>query len=122
MNKLLHLVILVLFGYFIYVQFNDVDGWKWVIIYSVVAFLPILKLLDKKISYFALGLVVAFTLALIFEYHLLNDWLAAGKPEFIDYEPTNITEVEGIREYLGIGICFLTTLLYSIFEWRKKKS
>lgn len=114
--KTLHLLVSLLFISFAYMQFNDVDGKRWVIIYASVALLAILKLLNKSnilINYFLIGLFVSLLLS---NADGLTDWLSAGKPAFIDYAPTDIKEVEGIREFLGLVISFLVVASYTFFQ------
>jgi len=116
LSKIGHIICLILFVLFAVVQYNDSDGFKWIILYLLVALLPLLRIMGKSIklySGFLIGLFMAF---IVLRYNLLTEWLEAGKPAFIDYEPTNIKEVEGIREFLGICICLSTSITYSILN------
>jgi len=115
MNKVIHIFVALVFLAFGAVQYNDPDGWKWIIIYLFVALLPISILLkcDKKI--FRWIVTIMFLFLLVARVSDVTHWLDAGSPKFIDYEPTTLEAVERIREYLGLLICFLTSLAYLIF-------
>ena len=112
LKKIIHITIALLFFIFAALQFNDKDGIMWILLYLAVAALPLLILFGKEkkhLNYFLAGL---FLMLLFLKYPFVTDWLEAGQPKFIDYEPTSIKAVEGIREYLGLVICALTTLVY----------
>jgi len=114
--KLLHLSITILFIAFAVVQYNDPDGWRWVLLYLAVAILPIIRLIKVSAKSITIGLSIAFLLALVYNADQLTQWISAGRPAFIDYEPTTIREVEGIREYLGICIAAVTVWFYLLIE------
>lgn len=114
MSKFLHISVAILFLVFAAVQYNDQDGWKWIFLYLMIALLAIHRLRRVKATPIIIGVTVAILLSLIFNAHQVTDWLNAGKPAFIDYEPTSIKEVEGIREYLGICISALAASFYTL--------
>ena len=118
-SKNIHLLILILFVYFAYVQFNDTDGLKWILIYSSISVLAVSKLLDYHSLNLARIISAVLGIYLLVNINLLSSWLAAGKPAFIDYEPTFIQEVENIREFMGLVISFFVALTY-IFIFNKK--
>lgn len=119
LKKLLHFFVAIVFIGFAAVQYNDSDAFYWIFMYLAVAALPILLLINynKKglLNAFLLGM---FGILLILKYPLVAEWFDAGKPKFIDYEPTSIKAVEGIREYLGILICFATSFVYIFIKNR----
>ena len=121
MNRLLHGILAVVFIAFAAVQYNDADGWKWIIIYLAVALIPTLKVFNKQWPLLNIGITSAMVIMLIANTHQVNNWLGAGRPAFIDYEPTDIQAVEDIREYLGIVICVVVSVLYVIFDFIKRK-
>lgn len=120
LKKVVNIAIAILFFTFAYLQLNDNnDTAFWIIIYVAVAILPILilfKIESKIYRYLLLGIL---TILMFKNFHLLNDWLDAGSPAFIDYEPTSIREVEGIREFLGITISLSTVLVYTFLKRNK---
>jgi len=121
MNKIGHYIIIILFGGFAAVQYNDPDGVKWMFIYGSIIVLPILNILRKPSKLITVGVFAFFLTLLIINFSDLTNWLNAGRPKFIDYEPTNIVEVEGIREYLGIAISALVSALYFIIGIKKSR-
>jgi len=116
LSKVIHILVFILFIAFAAVQYNDSDATRWIILYLMVAILPLLRIFGKSVKIYGGFLVGLFFAFFITKFSLLSEWLAAGKPAFIDYEPTNVKEVEGIREFLGICICFITALLYSLLK------
>lgn len=118
LKKSFHIIVALLFIGFATVQFNDSDSIKWIIIYLTVAALPILKVFNietKLLNFFLIGF---FAVLLIMNFNSLTEWINAGQPPFIDYEPTTVDAVEGIREYLGLVVCFVTTLIYLLIKKR----
>lgn len=119
LSKIIHVTVAIIFVAFAVVQYNDSDGFKWIAFYLIVALLPILRIVGKSnigFNFFLLGL---FSVLAIMNFSSLTDWIAADKPAFIDYEPTHIKAVEGIREYLGIMICLITILIYTLSSRKK---
>ena len=119
-RKIFDITIVCFFLYCCYLQLNDADGLKWIVIYSMIAILGILSLRKILKPIYAL-LVFAFMLGYtISNFNLLTSWLDAGRPAFIDYEPTEIVAVENIREFLGLIICLFVSCLYLLLTRIKK--
>ena len=118
-SKIIHLAIALLFIYFSYVQLDDLDAWKWIIIYSSIALLAFLKFADIKITLFAKIISICIGLYIILNINLFVSWTKAGFPAFIDYAPTDVREVENIREFLGLAIAFGTALIYWLLLRKK---
>ncbi|NNL93294.1 MAG: hypothetical protein HKO66_13725, partial [Saprospiraceae bacterium] len=111
-RKAFDLITIILFTYFMIVQLNDQDGSQWIMIYGVMAFIGILSItgrLKQIYPLFTFSFLLGYS---IFNFDLFTSWLDAGKPAFIDYEPTNIQAVENIREYLGIVISLIFAFIY----------
>ena len=113
-NKIIHLIVFILFVYFCLVQLNDVDPYKWILIYGLVLVYPVMGFFKLEIKW--LKKTVLFILIILFVSTLpqLFNWINAGMPAFIDYEPTNIKEVEEIREFFGMSVAFVTALIYNL--------
>lgn len=90
--------------------------------YLSVAILPLLFLFEINMKVYTKILCIALAVILIINYSCLNDWISAGKPDFIDYEPTTVKVVEGIREFLGLAIAFITSIVYYIIIHKKERS
>jgi len=110
----------IIFLLFSYVQLNDTDGNKWMIIYSMIAILGILSLCKLLKQIYVLFVFMFLAGYILSNINLLTTWIEAGQPAFIDYEPTNIQEVENIREFLGLIICFFMCGIYLILTKSKK--
>jgi MFS superfamily sulfate permease-like transporter len=121
MSRVIHGVMALVFITFAVVQYNDPDGWKWGIIYLMVAVIPLHKLFGKHWPSYTIGMTTAMILGLIFNAHQVYSWIDAGKPAFIDYEPTDIQAVEDIREYLGIFICAIVGIVYVTLDFRRDR-
>jgi hypothetical protein len=121
MNRLLHGILVIVFIAFAAVQYNDADGWKWIIIYLTVALIPLFKVFNKHWPLLNIGIMSAMLFMLIANFHQVSNWLDAGRPAFIDYEPTDIQAVEDIREYLGIVICVVVSVSYVLYDFTKRK-
>ncbi len=85
---------------------------------AILGVLSLRSLLRPMYVLFAFTFLAGYTISNI---NLFTTWLDAGQPEFIDYEPTNIQEVENIREFLGLIICLITVFAYLIFTKKPKR-
>jgi len=47
MSKIAHSIVALIFIAFAVLQYNDPDGWKWMIIYMLVALVPLHKIFGK---------------------------------------------------------------------------
>ncbi|MDA8692761.1 transmembrane 220 family protein [Saprospiraceae bacterium] len=121
MSKILHALIAIVFIAFAIVQYNDPDGWKWMIVYLLIAVIPLHKAFGKHWPAYTIGIATATVLGLVFNADQVTSWIDAGKPDFIDYEPTNIQAVEDIREYLGICISAVLSVGYVISDFVKSR-
>ena len=108
-----------LFIYFTVVQFNDSDALLWILIYGLIALTGFINLLSIDLSKWNLILLIAITILFLFHIPILIDWINAGQPAFIDYEPTDIVEAEKMREFFGL---FISLFSISTIYWIKKKS
>lgn len=119
--KYVHLLVALVFIYFAFMQLDDSDSWKWLLIYLSVAIMAFMKFADRNIQRLSLFLSGFLGCLLIINFKLLNAWLQAGMPSFINYEAANITQVEYIREFLGIALSFLTVIVYHIYDKKQKR-
>lgn len=121
MSKVLHSLVALAFIAFAVLQYNDPDGWKWMIAYLLVAVVPLHKVFGKHWPSYTIGIAVATILGLIFNAYQITSWIDAGKPAFIDYEPTDVQAVEDIREYLGICISAVVGVVYAVLDFRRDR-
>lgn len=121
LKKIFYLVTTLLFSAFAYVQINDDDGTRWILIYGIIIIVSLLGLFGKeKLTYSAF--TFSFFLAyVVLSHNLLMSWINEGKPAFIDYEPTNIEAVENIREYFGLVLCLIFSLIILLINYYSQK-
>ncbi len=120
-RKGVDILIFASFLYFAIVQYNDVDGGVWILMYGVICSLSLLSFTQKLKSIFAHIASIVLGILLIINWDLLQIWIAADCPRFFDYKATYIVEVEAIREYLGILLSFLASMYYSLNTRRNWK-
>ncbi|NNE26926.1 MAG: hypothetical protein HKN09_08795 [Saprospiraceae bacterium] len=117
MWKVIDILIVICFCYFIYVQFNDQDGLLWVLVYSIPLALALLSIFKKSsLKLTGLGLILFGALS-VFQVPTLVEWMNQGRPAFLDYQPTNIKIAEEMRELLGMVI---NTIAIGILHWQNK--
>lgn len=119
-NKIIDSILLISFLLFAIVQYNDADSFMWIVTYLLIASLALMALMNKLNTFHAAIITGIFTFLLISNINLLSEWNSAGRPAFIDYQPTEIDAVEAIREYLGLFICFSASLYYTLSKRFKK--
>jgi len=111
-KKAIHFLVFICFAWFAYVQYNDSDGLRWIIIYASVALIALGTLSNFKMRKPALGILIIVLILIFCNFNLLTSWTNAGYPSFIDYEKTDVQVVENIREFLGLT---LTALVLSVY-------
>ncbi|NNF22319.1 MAG: hypothetical protein HKN67_10265 [Saprospiraceae bacterium] len=118
LSKIVDVLFLIMFIYFTSVQFNDSDSLLWIVVYALAGILAFISFIGKPVKMPARFLTTGLIIYLLFNTHLLTDWLNAGKPAFIDYEATFIKEAEQMRELLGTLIVLLVSLYYGFLKRR----
>ncbi len=116
--KLINLLLTLLFASFALAQYNDPDGWIWIILYLFVA----------VTSFFAFrgdynrGILVVAMLFVIGWMVLLSpgfiDWCKSGMPSITSEMKTTEPHIEIVREFLGLLIS-LIVLVFHYFQSRK---
>lgn len=104
MQKTLHIIVTILFVLFAAVQYNDPDGWKWIILYLFVAGIVgfgIIGKRDKTVTLAAIGLAGIWFLTLIPDF---IHWVQMGMPTIVDSMKVEAPHIELTREFLGLGI------------------
>ena len=116
--KWLNLFTVFLFGSFVFVQHNDPDFLKWMIIYLPMVVLPLLIIFNRTyvnaFLFYSIA-VLAYSISYLPDY---AQWNRDGRPSIIELDSPN---VESMREFFGLLICLIFALAY----WRvtrKKRS
>lgn len=104
MQKTLHIVIAVLFVLFAVVQYNDADGWKWILMYLFVAGIigfAAAGRRDKTVVLSAIGISGIWMLTLIPDF---IEWVQMGMPTIVGKMKAEAPHIELTREFLGLVI------------------
>jgi len=97
----------ILFLYFTYVQLNDPDPAKWVVIYILTGLLPIVMLYWSKAKYGIYILIVFLLLQFLLGMPDFISWAKDGFPTITGSMKAESVYIELVREFLGIFICLL---------------
>ena len=105
MKKAAPIIITILFVLFAAVQYNDPDGWKWIILYLFVAGIIAFGITgrrDKTVILAGLGLSGIWMLTLVPDF---NHWVQMGMPTIVEHMKAEAPHIELTREFLGLLIC-----------------
>jgi len=110
--KIIHLIVSILFVIFGLVQYNDPDFFIWIPIYLVVAFVAFAEY--RKMWFPVITLVVVIMLGIWVVTYIPSfiDWIKDGTPSITSSMKAETPYVELVREFGGLLISFLTTLIY----------
>ncbi len=105
MQRVVYLVLAVLFALFAIAQLNDVDPYGWVVMYGSVALFFIVaafRPIDRRLL--LLGMIVAgvWFLSLLPEF---IDWVRMGMPSITEKMKAEEPYIEYTREFLGLALC-----------------
>lgn len=112
MRKIIYYILLLIFGLFAAVQYNDPDGWLWILVYLSVGYACYRAMLYKgdTINY--------FLLALLFFLWGANQFPPQWEGVMLDAMGMKTLNIELGREALGLWICSLA-LVYCAFTSKK---
>ena len=116
--KILNLLLAVVFALFALAQYNDSDGWTWIIVYlfvAVTSFFAFRGDYNKGILALAMILMLGW-MALLLPGFI--DWINEGMPSIVDEMKANAPHIESTREFLGLFLAFIT-LIFHFFQARK---
>jgi len=116
--KILNLLLAIVFALFALAQYNDSDGWTWIIMYlfvAVTSFFAFRGDYNRGILAVALILMLGW-LALLLPDFL--EWINLGMPSIADEMQAKNPYIEITREFLGLLLAFIT-LIFHFFQSRK---
>ena len=116
--KLINLLLTLLFAGFALAQYNDSDGWSWIILYlfvAVTSFFAFRGDYNKGILVVAMLFVVGWMVILSPGF---IEWFKSGMPSITSEMKTNEPHIEIVREFLGLFISLLV-LIFHFFQSRK---
>lgn len=103
--KITNWILTALFAAFAFVQLNDPDPLKWIILYGGVAAISAMAALGKYNRYL---LFAAMSVCLIWLLTLIPDiadWIRRGMPSIVGSMKAETPYVELAREFFGVVVC-----------------
>lgn len=120
MKRIIDAILFVLFLLFAFLQLNDADPLKWIVIYGVVALVSLLAFFDKYHLYTLILLcLVIFIWAAILSPNLYY-WLTSS--EFVSFLSEMMHDkpyIEGSREFGGLLLAG-GALLYHLWRFKNQ--
>lgn len=111
-KKTIFAILSVVFFLFASVQFNDPDGWKWVLAYAVPAILFGLVLFNAESVKVARVLFITYACIALLYVPDFFSWIMAGFPSIVETMKADRPYVEFVREFLGLGIVLVALGYY----------
>lgn len=116
--KWFNLLIAFLFAWFAYVQLNDPDPERWILMYGSVALLWLLAAFQR---YFIPLIYLGLVISAIWMFSLLPDfidWLQSGADSIVESMKAEKPHIELTREFLGLVIVIFA--LWGLLRQAKK--
>ncbi len=116
--RILNLLLMLVFALFALAQYNDLDGWRWIIMYLFVALTSFFGFrgdYNKGIIVLSIILMLGWMALLLPDF---IDWINMGMPSIIDEMKAEVPYVESTREFLGLFLSFLA-MTFHYFQSRK---
>ncbi len=117
--KYIHLATSILFLIFGTLQYNDPDFFIWIPIYLFVSFITFAAY--KGLRFPIITLVVLVMLAVWLATYLPSfiNWVQDGMPSVTGSMKAENPYIENVREFGGLLISFITTLIYYFIHKKK---
>lgn len=112
-KKIVFGIFSVLFFVFAAVQYNDPDGWKWMLAYGIPAVLFLLVCFNVESVKVARVLIITYACVALLYLPDFFSWAMQGFPSIVKTMKADRLYVEFVREFLGLGI-ILGTLVYYV--------
>ena len=100
-----------LFLLFALVQYNDIDWYLWMPVYTIVSiliFISIKKRVPKNILWLCFFILLLWLIILIPD---LLKWISDGLPNIAGTMQASNPEIELMREFFGVLICLIAIAL-----------
>lgn len=106
---------------FAFVQINDPDPVIWILIYGAMAVLSIMAIFEYYPKKFIIGLLVLYVLYSSVYFPGVLEWLRKDNKAllFDDLAKMQFPYIEEAREFLGLMICVVVLLFYTLRSGRK---
>ncbi len=117
-RKLLHGLLALTFVAFAFVQVNDPDPLRWIIIYGLTAVACVMAMFQYYPKIFLGVLLILFVVYLVVLFPGMAAWYRSPDRAllFDDVAKMQYPYIEEAREFLGLLICGVTVALYLIFS------
>ncbi len=122
--KIFNLILALIFLLFAAVQLNDAqdDVVFWVCVYGGVGIISLFGAFEKyHVLTIVLGLAVV-VFELFRKFPTFAKWIGDGMPSIVEEMQASTPHVELVREYLGLGICFVVLVYHYIRFYKMRKS
>ena len=96
-----------IFAIFAYLQFNDPDATKWVVVYGLVALYHVLAARGVFLKWSMLLFMGACSIWMLTLVPGFIDWVSSGMPSITSKMKTDQKHIEVVREFLGLLIVVL---------------
>jgi len=110
--KYTHLIISILFLLFGVLQYNDPDFFIWIPIYLFVSFVAFASYKGLKFPVITLVVLIMLGIWLATYFPSFITWIQDGMPSITGSMKAETPYIEHVREFGGLLISFLTTLIY----------
>jgi hypothetical protein len=111
-KKILNWFWILLLLVFAYLQFNDPDPFKWVLLYSLLALLIFLHSVGMRIRIGFVIYSVVIIILILTNIPSCLEWIQAGMPSLTQEMKATDPTIESMRELGGLMICLLISLIY----------
>ncbi len=114
--RILNFTLAVMFLVFAFVQVNDPDPVLWILIYGAMAVISIMAIFEFYPKKVIIGLLVVYVLYSFVYMPGVLEWLRQDNKAllFDDFAKMQYPYVEQAREFLGLLICIIVLLFYTI--------
>ena len=103
------ILILLLFAY---LQFNDPDPFKWVMLYSVLALLIFLHTVGMRMKLGFMVYGISILIMIFINIPSCLEWVQAGMPSLTQEMQASNPTIEAMRELGGLIICLMICAIY----------
>jgi len=112
MRKVIAGILATVFMLFALVQYNDPDGWKWILAYILPAILFGARMLEFHSAKAGRILLITYGCIALLYIPAFLEWVVNGFPSIVESMKAERPYVEFIREFLGLGIIIASLIYY----------
>lgn len=119
--RIVNFILAVMFLTFAFVQINDPDPVIWILIYGSMAVFSIMAIFEFYPKKFIIGFLVLLALYSLAYVPGVLEWLRKDNKAllFDDLAKMQFPYIEEAREFLGLLICIVVLVFYTLRSGRK---